>query len=126
VGSVRYRTVRPAKYARRGRRWSLSAQTAPLHVHNRGRAPQEPKIKDLEVGGVGVDGDAQASAITAANNDLTAVPSPLARGEMNSIAAREMSCVLAGVELSRFHLVRNSLNNLTASRHLKEILFDTL
>jgi len=60
------------------------------------------------------------------NNDLTAVPSPLARGEMNSIAAREMSCVLAGVELSRFHLVRNSLSNLTASRHLKEILFDTL
>jgi hypothetical protein len=60
------------------------------------------------------------------NNDLTAVPSPLARGEMNSIAARAMSCVLAGVELSRFHFVRNSLSNLTASRHLKEILFDTL
>jgi hypothetical protein len=60
------------------------------------------------------------------NKDVTPVPSLLARGELNSIAAREISCVLAGVELYRFHLVRNSLSNLTASRHLKEILFDTL
>jgi hypothetical protein len=122
---VRYRTVRPAKHARRGRRWSVRLRTAPLHAHNRGRAPQEPKIKYLEAGGPG-RWRRSSKRDYCCNNDLTAVPSPLARGEMNSIAAREMSCVLAGVELSRFQLVRNSLSNLTASRHLKEILFDTL
>ena len=40
--------------------------------------------------------------------------------------ARRSELVLHNLELSRFHLVRNRSSNLTDSRHLNEIFFDTL
>jgi hypothetical protein len=40
--------------------------------------------------------------------------------------ARRSELVEHNLELSRFHLIRSSSSNLTASRHLNEVFFDTL
>jgi hypothetical protein len=45
---------------------------------------------------------------------------------VKEIHARRSELVYHNLELSRFHFVRNSSSNLTDSRHLNEIFFDTL
>jgi hypothetical protein len=63
-----------------------------------------------------------ASVISLRDFGRTAVQLPLASAATSCIATLNE----ANLELSRFHLVRNSCNNLTDSRHLNEIFFDTL